>query len=122
VGLQRSAHLISLMVVMRAMARASWSSRWWMNRSVVRRSCPKFDSQLLVRSTGQRIPQRHVESDSARSVGAALGDDQVIESDVAAELAHDTVVVAPAGTLNHARHMGGSLTTHRDPPRPYRPD
>jgi len=38
------------------MARSIWASRWWSNRSVLRRSCPKLESQLLVRSTGQRIP------------------------------------------------------------------
>ncbi len=34
VGFHRSAHLISLM------ARSIWARRWWMNLSVLRRSCP----------------------------------------------------------------------------------
>lgn len=38
VGLQRLAHFMSLMVMMRATARANCATRWWMNRSVLRRS------------------------------------------------------------------------------------
>lgn len=38
------------------MASASWALRRWEWRSVVRRSCPKFESQLLVRSRGHRSP------------------------------------------------------------------
>lgn len=40
VGLQRSAHLMSLMVMIMVIARASWARRWWMNRSVLRRIWP----------------------------------------------------------------------------------
>jgi len=55
-GLHRWAHLVSLMVRMSATARSIWARRWCTNRSVLRRSCPKLENQLLVRSTGQRIP------------------------------------------------------------------
>jgi len=36
--LNRSAHLMSLIAMMRLIARAMESSRWWMNRSVLWRS------------------------------------------------------------------------------------
>ena len=39
------------------MARAIWPRRWTVNRSVLRRSWPKFESQELARSTGQRMPK-----------------------------------------------------------------
>jgi hypothetical protein len=42
---------MSFAVMSRAMARASWATRWMMRRSVLRRSCPKFESHELVRST-----------------------------------------------------------------------
>ncbi len=56
VGFQRLRQSMSLAQINRAMARASWASRCWGRRSVLRRSHPKFDSQELVRSTGHRIP------------------------------------------------------------------
>ena len=56
-GFQRFLHLMSLTVMISTMARQSCASRCWMRRSVLRRSCPKFDSQELVRSTVQRIPR-----------------------------------------------------------------
>jgi len=37
---------------MRVTARAMWPRRWWVNRSVLRRSWPKLENQELVRSTG----------------------------------------------------------------------
>ena len=39
------------------MARATCPSRCLLNRSVVRRSWPKFENQELVGSTGQRSPR-----------------------------------------------------------------
>ena len=57
VGFQRLRWLMSLTVRMQAMARASWARRWRVRRSVLRRSCPKFDSQELVRSMLQRGPR-----------------------------------------------------------------
>ena len=56
-GFQRLRWLMSLAVRMQAMARASWARRWWGRRSVLRRSCPKFDSRELVRSMLQRWPR-----------------------------------------------------------------
>ena len=55
-GLYRLAHLMSLMVMIKAMASASCPRRALVLRSVLRRSWPKFDSHELVRSMVQRIP------------------------------------------------------------------
>ena len=54
---ERLAHLTSLTVMIRATARANCARRCEMNRSVLRRSWPKFESHELVRSTGHRMPR-----------------------------------------------------------------
>ena len=46
--------------MMSAMARASGASRCLGWRSVLRRSCPRFDSHELVRSTGHLSPSGNV--------------------------------------------------------------
>lgn len=46
VAVQRSARLMGFTVRMAVKAGANDASRWWMQRSVLRRSCPKFDNQL----------------------------------------------------------------------------
>jgi hypothetical protein len=48
---------MSLAVMITAMASANSLMRWAVLRSVLRRSCPKFESHELVRSTGQRRPR-----------------------------------------------------------------
>lgn len=55
-GLQRLRQSISFAVRSKTIASAICASRWAGRRSVLRRSWPKFDSQLLVRSIGQRRP------------------------------------------------------------------
>ena len=51
---------MSLAVSRKAIARASWARRCRGRRSVLRRSCPKFDSHELVRSMAHRSPSETV--------------------------------------------------------------
>ena len=107
-----------------------------MNRSVFRRSCPKFDSQLLVRSTGQRIPsgtssltrpvpwrRRLATIRSSRPMlGAQLADDVVVVATVEMERADvadqpATVDGVEGGFQQHAVVAvgAGDLPADRDP-------
>jgi hypothetical protein len=61
---------------------------------VLRRSWPKFESQLLVRSTGQRIPSGTASFFGRGASLTAPGADEVINADLSAVTAHVVVVVA----------------------------
>ena len=68
-----SAHLWSLMVGIAAMAKASCPRRALVLRSVLRRSCRKFDSHELVRSMVQRIPSNRSRSHTSPAQQACSG-------------------------------------------------
>lgn len=63
-------------------------------RSVLRRSWPKLESQLLVRSIGQRIPSGHELLRRCGAAGANAAADEIGDPDGGDEASYDAVVVA----------------------------
>lgn len=79
---------------MSATARANWPRRWATVRSVLRRSCPKFDNHELVRSTGQRMPRGTGLVPVAVPAGPATCAHEVVDAEPCDEAAGDAAVVA----------------------------
>ena len=76
-------------------ATASWARRCLGWRPVLRRSCPKFDSHELARSTLQRIPKRNRFGLAAGAAPwAHLGAHDIVDAVAGTCLQHRGAVVA----------------------------